>query len=42
MIDWLHEWPTPLGIGFVVVCFLVPALIGSAFLQPVIARLLRG
>src|SRR5215208_2590563 len=42
MIDWLHEWPTPLGIGLVVVCFLVPTLIGSAFLQPVIARLLRG
>src|SRR5215210_1837362 len=42
MIDWLHEWPTPLGIGLVVVCFLVPTLIGSAFLQPIIARLLRG
>src|SRR3954467_4413252 len=42
MIDWLHEWPTPLGAGLVIACFLVPPLIGSAFLQPVIARLLRG
>src|SRR3954464_12708168 len=42
MIDWLHEWPTPLGAGLVIACFLVPTLIGSAFLQPVIARLLRG
>jgi hypothetical protein len=42
MMDWLHEWPTLLGAGFVVACFLVPTLIGSAFLQPIIARLLRG
>src|SRR4051812_37443125 len=42
VIDWLHEWPTVLGAGFIVACFLVPTLIGSAFLQPVIARLLRG
>src|SRR5215207_10201918 len=42
MIDWLHEWPTPLGAGLVIACFLVPTLVGSAFLQPVIARLLRG
>jgi len=42
VIDWVHEWPTVLGAGFVVACFLVPTLIGSAFLQPVIARLLRG
>ena len=42
MMDWLHEWPTLFGAGFVVACFLVPTLIGSAFLQPVIARLLRG
>ena len=35
MIDWLHEWPTPLGAGLVIACFLVPTLIGSAFLQPV-------
>ncbi len=41
-MNWLHEWPTVLGAGFVVACFLVPTLIGSAFLQPVIVRLLRG
>ena len=42
MIHWLHEWPTILGAGFVVVCFLAPTLIGSAFLQPALGRLLRS
>lgn len=42
LIEWLHDWPTVLGAGFVVACFLVPTLIGSAYLQPVIARLLHG
>ena len=42
MIDWLHEWPTPLGAGSVIACFLVPTLIGSAYLQPIVARLLHG
>jgi hypothetical protein len=41
-MDWLHDWPTLLGAGFVVAGLLVPTLIGSAYLQPVVARLLRG
>jgi hypothetical protein len=41
-MDRLHEWPTLVGIAVVVALFLVPTLIGSAFLQPVIGRLLRG
>ena len=42
VMDWLHDWPTLLGAGFVVACLLVPTLIGSAYLQPVVARLLHG
>ena len=42
VIDWLHEWPTASGAGLVIACLLVPTLIGSAFLQPVVVRLLRG
>jgi hypothetical protein len=42
VIDWLHELPVGLGAAFVCGCFLVPTLIGSAFLQPVVGRLLRG
>jgi hypothetical protein len=42
VIDWLHELPIVLGAGLVSLCFLIPTLIGSAFLQPVLGRLLRG
>jgi Protein of unknown function (DUF4239) len=42
VMDWLHDWPTLLGAGFVIAGLLVPTLIGSAYLQPVVARLLRG
>lgn len=42
MIDWLHELPVGLGATIVCGCFLVPTLIGSAFLQPLIGRILRG
>ena len=42
MIDWLHELPVGLGAAVVCGCFLVPTLIGSAFLQPLVGRLLRG
>ena len=41
-MDSLHDCPTLLGAGFVIACLLVPTLIGSAYLQPVVARLLRG
>ena len=42
MIDWLHGLPLALGAAFVCACFLVPTLIGSAFLQPIVGRLLQG
>jgi hypothetical protein len=42
VIDWLHGLPLALGAAFVCACFLVPTLIGSAFLQPIIGRLLQG
>jgi hypothetical protein len=42
VIDWLHELPIVLGAGLVSLCFLIPTLIGSALLQPIVARLLRG
>lgn len=42
MIDWLHGLPLVLGAGVIVLCFLVPSLIGSAFLQPFFGRLLQG
>jgi hypothetical protein len=42
MIDWLHQLPLALGAAVVAAAFLVPALIGSALLQPTVARLLRG
>jgi len=42
VIDWLHELPPVLGAGFVCGCFLVATLLGSAYLQPAVARLLQG
>jgi hypothetical protein len=42
VIDWLHESPPVVGAALVCGCFLVPTLAGSAFLQPVVVRLLRG
>src|SRR5215213_3793180 len=42
VIDWLHGLPLALGAAFVCACFLVPTLIGSAFLQPIVGRLLQG
>jgi hypothetical protein len=41
-MDWLHDLPIALGAGIVCVFFLVPTLIGSALLQPMVARLLQG
>lgn len=41
MIDWLHDLPTVVGAGFVIATFLVPTLIGSIFLQPVVGRMVR-
>ena len=42
MTDWLHG--VRLGLGAAAVCasFRVPTVIGSAFLQPTIGRLLQG
>lgn len=41
MINWLHELPVALGATTVCLSFLLPTLIGSAFLQPAVGRLLR-
>lgn len=41
MIDWMHDLPIG-GAAFIIACFLVPTLLGSAFLQPMMGRLLRG
>ena len=42
MIDRLHQLPLLLGGAIVCLIFVVPTLIGSALLQPVVSRLLRG
>ena len=42
MIDWLHDLSPVLGAAIVAGCFVVPTVIGSALLQPVVGRLLRG
>ena len=42
VVEWLHDWPTALGAAFVIACFLVPALVGSVLLQPIVGRLLAG
>jgi hypothetical protein len=42
VIDWLHELPPVLGAAFVCGCFLIATLIGSAYLQPAVGRLLQG
>ena len=42
MIDRLHQLPLLLGAVIVCAIFVVPTLIGSALLQPVVSRLLRG
>lgn len=42
MIDWLHELPLVLGAALVCGCFVLPTLLGSAFLQPAVGRLLLG
>jgi len=42
MIAWLHELSPVLGAAIVAACFIVPTVIGSALLQPVVGRLLRG
>lgn len=40
-MGWLHDWPPPLGAGVVILCFLVPALAGSIYLQPLIVRMVQ-
>jgi hypothetical protein len=42
VIDRLHQLPLLLGGAIVCLIFVVPTLIGSALLQPVVSRLLRG
>jgi hypothetical protein len=42
VIDWLHDLPPLVGALIVCAAFVVPTLIGSAVLQPAVARLLRG
>ncbi len=42
VVEWLHDWPTALGAAFVVAGFVVPALVGSVLLQPIVGRLLAG
>lgn len=42
MLDWLHDLPTLAGAVLVCAVFVIPALVGSYFLQPYIARMFRG
>ena len=42
MIDWLHDLPPLVGAAIVCALFVLPTLVGSAVLQPAVARLLRG
>jgi hypothetical protein len=42
VVSWLHELPIAVSAAVIVASFLVPALIGSALLQPMVGRLLRS
>ena len=42
MIDRLHQLPLLLGATIVCLIFVVPTLIGSVLLQPIVSLLLRG
>ena len=42
MIDRLHQLPIVVGALIVCIIFVVPTLIGSALLQPIVGRLLRS
>jgi hypothetical protein len=42
MLDWLHELPSWAGVAVVCAAFVVPTLLGSYYLQPIVVRLFRG